>query len=164
MKEQYQRFKDNPPQQRGYGGNGYGQGDRQGYGSYGAGHGAGYGGIQTPGFSSAQSPITQAPPGTPGAPGAGSPTTDYNTDPYAAYGGYANYVAWCSYYAAQQQQQGAPGAALPGPPGEQPPPPPPSGSPPAQNGGYNAVSAGQTLSIHLHYETYDTQVPPPLGM
>jgi hypothetical protein len=163
VKKQYQQFKDNPPQQRGYGGGGYGQGDRQGYGSYGAGYGAGYG-MQTPGFSSAQSPTTQAPPGTPGAPGAGSPTTDYGADPYAAYGGYANYVAWYSYYAAQQQQQGAPGSAPPGPPSEQPPPPPPSGSPPAQNGGYNAVSVGQTVYIHLRYKTNNTQVPPPPGM
>ncbi|MCJ1386485.1 hypothetical protein MMC17_009611 [Xylographa soralifera] len=135
VKEQHQKFKENPPQQRGYGQAGYGQGDRQGYGSYGGGYGAGYGG--TPGYGSAQSPTSQAPPGTPGAPGAASPTTAYGSeDPYAAYGGYANYVAWYTYYA-QQQQQAAPGAP-PGPSGDAPPPPPPSGSPPA-NGGYNAV-------------------------
>ncbi|MCJ1438435.1 hypothetical protein MMC27_007823 [Xylographa pallens] len=135
VKEQHQKFKENPPQQRGYGQAGYGQGDRQGYGSYGGGYGAGYGG--TPGYGSAQSSTSQAPPGTPGAPGAASPTTAYgNEDPYAAYGGYANYMAWYTYYA-QQQQQAAPGAP-PGPPGDAPPPPPPSGSPPA-NGGYNAV-------------------------
>ncbi|MCJ1287062.1 hypothetical protein MMC26_006410 [Xylographa opegraphella] len=134
VKEQHQKFKENPPQQRGYGQGGYGQGDRQGYGSYGGGYGAGYGG--TPGYGSAQSPASQAPPGTPGAPGAASPTTAYGSeDPYAAYGGYANYVAWYTYYA--QQQQAAPGAP-PGPPGDAPPPPPQSGSPPA-NGGYNAV-------------------------
>ncbi|MCJ1295883.1 hypothetical protein MMC34_007448 [Xylographa carneopallida] len=135
VKEQHQKFKENPPQQRGYGQGGYGQSDRQGYGSYGGGYGAGYGG--TPGYGSAQSPVSQAPPGTPGAPGAASPTTAYgNEDPYAAYGGYANYVAWYTYYA-QQQQQAAPGAPA-GPPGDAPPPPPPGGSPPA-NGGYNAV-------------------------
>ncbi|MCJ1475242.1 hypothetical protein MMC13_003904 [Lambiella insularis] len=141
VKEQHQRFKENPPQQRGYGSGSYGQGDRQGqgYGSYGGGYGAAaYGGA--PGYGSAQSPTTPGPPGTPGvpgAPGAGSPGADYGSqDPYAAYGGYNNYVAWYSYYAAQQQQQAAPGAT-PGQPNDAPPPPP-SGSPPA-NGGYNAV-------------------------
>ncbi|MCJ1315043.1 hypothetical protein MMC15_000357 [Xylographa vitiligo] len=135
VKEQHQKFKENPPQQRGYGQGGYGQGDRQGYGSYGSGYGSGYG--STPGYGSAQSPTSQAPPGIPGAPGAASPTTAYSSeDPYAAYGGYANYVAWYTYYA-QQQQQAAPGAP-PGAPGDAPPPPPTDGSPPA-NGGYNAV-------------------------
>lgn len=139
VKEQYERFKANPPQQRGYGG-GYQQGDRQGYNNvYG-----GYGGQQSP------APAAQAPPpGTPAAPGASS-STDYSAqyvggaDPYAAYGGYQNYVAYYQYYqqayAAQQAQAGAPGATPPAPPGEAPPPPPPSGSPPATNGGYNAVS------------------------
>ncbi|KAL8953220.1 MAG: hypothetical protein Q9222_000919 [Ikaeria aurantiellina] len=144
VKEQYERFKENPPQQnRGYGYDNRQQQQQQGgystqnpYGTYGA----------------AQSPATS----TPGPPGASSPT-DYTAqyaayyasqpggDPYAAYGGYANYVAmYAQYYQqAQQQQQGAPGAsgtAPPAPPGEEPPPPPPppSGSPPA-NGGYNSV-------------------------
>ena len=90
VKEQYQRFKENPPQQRGYG-SGYGQGDRQGYGSYNGAYGGGYGAPST----TAQSPSTPAgPPGTPGAAGAASPT-DYaaqyaqyygGADPYAAYG------------------------------------------------------------------------------
>jgi len=149
VKEQWQRHKDNPPPQRGYAGSGgyqNQQNDRQGYGGY----SGGYGGHQSP-AASAMSPATPAPPGTPGAPGAGSPT-DYSAayaqyyggqDPYAAYGGYQNYVAYYQYYqqqAAQQQGQPAPGAAPPGPPGDQPPPPPPpSGSPPAANGGYNAV-------------------------
>ena len=161
VREQYQRFKENPPQQRGYGSSGYGQGDRQGYGAYG-GYGAGYGGAQTPGYGSAQSPTAQAPPGTPGAPGApgaGSPTTaDYGQDPYAAYGGYANYVAWYTYYAQQQQQQAAPGAAggPPGPPNDPPPPPPPSGSPPAANGGYNAVR----ISLIVYRFVYSTLTSP----
>lgn len=82
VKEQYARFKENPPQQRGYG---YQHGgDRQ---SYGGGYGS-YGG--------AQSPVAAATPATPGPPGASSPT-DYaanyaqyyggQADPYAAYGG-----------------------------------------------------------------------------
>ncbi|KAI4143998.1 MAG: hypothetical protein L6R39_004359 [Caloplaca ligustica] len=145
VKEQYERFKENPPQ-RSYGG-GYGQDNRQGqsysaanpYGSYGGG---------------AQSPTTPSTAATPGPPGASSPT-DYTAqyaqyyasqpggDPYAAWGGYANYVAYYQYYqqAATQQQQPAPGSAPPAPPGDEapPPPPPPSGSPPAANGGYNNV-------------------------
>ncbi|KAI4102392.1 MAG: hypothetical protein L6R37_004403 [Teloschistes peruensis] len=152
VKEQYERFKENPPN-RGYGG-GYGQENRQQggystqnpYGTYGGGGGA------------AQSPSTpsSATPGPPGASGADY-TAQYaqyyatlpGGDPYAAYGGYANYLAYYQYYQQQavQQQAGAPGAAgagagaPPAPPGEEappPPPPPPSGSPPA-NGGYNNV-------------------------
>ncbi|KAL8916924.1 MAG: hypothetical protein Q9172_006046 [Xanthocarpia lactea] len=142
VKDQYERFKENPPQRNYGGGGGYGQDNRQqgGYSTqnpYGT-----YGGGQTP---------TTPSSATPGPPGASSPT-DYTAqyaqyyasqpggDPYAAYGGYANYVAlYAQYYQQQQQQQAAPGAAPPGPPGEEPPPPPPpSGSPPA-NGGYNNV-------------------------
>ncbi|KAI4134665.1 MAG: hypothetical protein LQ347_001337 [Umbilicaria vellea] len=149
VKEQYQRFKENPPQQsRGYGSGNYQQNDRQGYGGYSGGYGGGYGGHQSPAPASAASPTSQAPPGTPAAPGAGA-LTDYGAqyaqyyggpDPYAAYGGYQNYVACYQYWQQQaaQQQQAAPGAP-PGPPTEPPPPPPPSGSPPAANGGYNAV-------------------------
>ncbi|KAL8753255.1 MAG: hypothetical protein Q9184_005480 [Pyrenodesmia sp. 2 TL-2023] len=150
VKEQYERFKENPPQ-RSYGGYG-GQDNRQQqggystanpYGTYGSGGGA-------------QSPAAPSAAATPGPPGASSPT-DYTAqyaayyasqpggDPYAAYGGYANYVAYYQYYqqvAQQQQQQGAPGAgAPPAPPsGDEPPPPPPppTGSPPA-NGAYNNV-------------------------
>ncbi|KAL9029291.1 MAG: hypothetical protein Q9196_002448 [Gyalolechia fulgens] len=144
VKEQYERFKENPPQ-RSYGN--YNQDPRQQ--SYTTQHPYGtYGGA-------AQSPTTPSAAATPGPPGASSPT-DYTAqyaqyyasqpggDPYAAYGGYANYVAYYQYYQAQQQQQqqiqSAPGAAPPGPPGEEPPPPPPppSGSPPA-DGGYSNV-------------------------
>ncbi|KAI4129188.1 MAG: hypothetical protein LQ338_002347 [Usnochroma carphineum] len=149
VKEQYERFKENPPQ-RSYG---YGQDNRQQagystanpYGTYGA------GGVQSP-----ATPSTAATPGPPGA----SSQTDYTAqyaqyyanqpggDPYAAWGGYANYVAYYQYYqqAAQQQQQqpgGAPGAgAPPAPPGGDeppPPPPPPPSESPAANGGYNNV-------------------------
>ncbi|KAI4162586.1 MAG: hypothetical protein LQ342_003817 [Letrouitia transgressa] len=139
VREQYERFKENPPQNRGYGG-GYGQGDRQGYSTqnpYGT-----YGGQQSPVTPSAANP---------GPPGASSPT-DYNAqyaqyygsqDPYAAYGGYQAYVAYYQAYFAAQQSQPAPGATPPAPPADDPqpppPPPPPSGSPPAANGGYNSV-------------------------
>ncbi|KAH8720741.1 Uncharacterized protein HC256_001126 [Beauveria bassiana] len=80
-------------------------------------------------------------------------------DPYAAYGGYANYVAmYQQYYAQYQQGQAgaaqspAPGASAspqPPPPSDSAPPPPPpssaapapppSGSPPGAPGGYSAV-------------------------
>ncbi|MCJ1369465.1 hypothetical protein MMC20_000676 [Loxospora ochrophaea] len=153
VKEQYERFKEQPPQQR-YGSGGFQQGDRQGYGGY-SGYG-GYGGQQSP----TTTPATPTPAGAPGVPGAPS-LTDYGAayaqyygssgDPYAAYGGYENYVRYYQYYqqAAQQQQQAPPGAP-PAPSNDPPPPPPPSGSPPA-NGGYNAVSADQGLVILLRY-------------
>ncbi|KAL8758809.1 MAG: hypothetical protein Q9199_001220 [Rusavskia elegans] len=141
VKDQYERFKENPPQRNYGGGGGYGQDNRQ-QGGY---------STQNPyGTYGAQTPTTPS-SATPGPPGAASPT-DYTAqyaayyasqpggDPYAAYGGYANYVnLYAQYYQQQQQQQAAPGAAPPAPPGEEPPPPPPpSGSPPA-NGGYNNV-------------------------
>lgn len=158
VKEQYERFKENPPQQsRGYGAAGYQQGDRQGYGAPGSGYG-GYGGQQSPAPASA---AIQAPPGTPGAPGAGSPA-DYSAqyaqyyggqDPYAAYGGYQAYVAMYQQYYQQQSQSTAPGAPPPGPPNDDPqpppPPPPPSGSPPAANGGYNNVSNLRFESLRI---------------
>ncbi|KZF25735.1 hypothetical protein L228DRAFT_280955 [Xylona heveae TC161] len=160
VKEQYQRFKDNPPPSHGYGGygGGYGGGghnrmsDRQGS----------YGGYNSYSNSpvSAMSPSTQAPAAAAAAaPGVSSPA-DYSAqyaqyyasgqDPYAAYGGYQGYVAaYQQYYqqaaAAHQQQQQQnsppppPGESPPPPPpgGQQPPPPPPSGSPPG--GMYSAV-------------------------
>ena len=146
VKEQYERFKENPPP-RDYNSGGYGQSrDRPNYAGYSSSYGAG-----SPAHASAMSPSSA----TPGPPGAGSPT-DYaaqyaqyygaGADPYAAYGGYQNYVAYYQYYAAQQQQSQAP----PPPPGGEsaPPPPPPPGSssqpppPPPPPGGssYSAVS------------------------
>ncbi|KAL2041147.1 hypothetical protein N7G274_006091 [Stereocaulon virgatum] len=137
VRKQYARFKEQPPQQRGYGYQQGGDNRQQGYGG-------GYGG-----YGGAQSPTAGATPATPsGPPGASSPT-DYaaqyaqyygGQDPYAAYGGYQNYVAYYQYYQQQaaQQQSGVPGAP-PAPPKDDVPPPPPSGSPPAANGGYNAV-------------------------
>ncbi|KAI9815060.1 MAG: hypothetical protein M1827_002903 [Pycnora praestabilis] len=165
VKEQYEKFKENPPPQRSYGGgggydNGYQQRLPERQQSYG-GYGGGYGGQQQSpahsGHQSAMSPVNQAPPGTPGVPSASASQTDYSAqyaqyyggqDPYAAYGGYNNYVAYYQYYQQQaaQQQAGAPpppSEAPPPPPGgasQAPPPPPPSGSPPGANGGmYSAV-------------------------
>ncbi|KAI9751686.1 MAG: hypothetical protein M4579_005951 [Chaenotheca gracillima] len=163
VKEQYERFKENPPQQHhgGYGGGGGGSGgyqnrnpDRGNYSGYGGGYGGGYGAGQS--GSPAPPPSSMSPPqSAPGAPGGAS--SDYaaqyaqyygaGADPYAAYGGYANYVAMYQQWAQQQQQQapgdasggtpGAPQSAPPPPPNDAPPPPPPAGSPPGS--GYNAV-------------------------
>ncbi|KAJ5812202.1 hypothetical protein N7474_008503 [Penicillium riverlandense] len=145
VREQYQRFKENPPQ-HGYGGGGYGQrGDR--YHGGGGGGGGGYGG----GYNRQQS----SPTDSQGAGGAAGSPTDYSAayaqyygaDPYAAYGGYQNYVAYYQYYqqaaAAQQQQSQSP--APPPPPGNEAPPPPPPGAgsppppPPGGGAGYSAV-------------------------
>ncbi|KAI9710203.1 MAG: hypothetical protein M1812_007475 [Candelaria pacifica] len=147
VKEQYETFKANPPaQHNSYGGYGNSSGghqqrmpDRQQ--SYG-GYSSSYGGQQSPAAQTAASPANQGPPG------AGSPT-DYSAqyaqyygagqDPYAAYGGYQNYVAYYNYYQQQsaQQQTPQPPPSSEAPP---PPPPPPSGSPPGSNGGmYSAV-------------------------
>ena len=155
VRQQYERFKANPPPQRmesytdGYGPNAgnssYGgrdsyrgdRGDRGGRDSYSGGHHNNYG---SPYSATPSTPA--APPGTSGSP------TDYTAqyaqyyanqpggDPYAAYGGYQNYVAYYQYYAQQQAQQQ--GQAPPPPGGDvggagSPPPPPPGG------GGYSAV-------------------------
>lgn len=166
VREQYQRFKENPPQHN-YGG--YGQrGERQYGGHGGGGYGGGY--HQQQHQQHQQSPAAGAsmnPPGagasadsTPGAASSADYAAQYSQyyngqDPYAAYGGYQNYVAYYQYYQqwAQQQQQGAgaaDGSAPPPPPpgsSNDPPPPPPgaggSGSPPPPpppgGGSYNAV-------------------------
>ncbi|KAI9042527.1 KH domain-containing protein [Aspergillus affinis] len=157
VREQYQRFKENPPQQN-YGGYGQrGGGDRyQHGGNYGGGGGSGggYGNHQYQNSPSASA--TPAAQGASTASGAGSPT-DYgaqyaqyygSSDPYAAYGGYQNYVAYYQYYqqaAQQQQQQQSQSPAPPPPPpaSEAPPPPPPSSGspppPPPSGSGYSAV-------------------------
>ncbi|EEQ87796.1 KH domain-containing protein [Blastomyces dermatitidis ER-3] len=174
VREQYERFKEQPPPpQRSYSGGGhhgggYGQRDRSHYGggSYGGG-GGNYGS-----YSSPQTPMSPSANATPGAdagataqaaPAAGQSLADYSRmysqymsgqDPYAAWGGYQNYVAYYQQYYQQQQQQQAPpppppqSSAPPPPPppaSEAPPPPPPPGAgsppppPPPSSGGYNAV-------------------------
>ncbi|RHZ57184.1 KH domain-containing protein [Aspergillus thermomutatus] len=164
VREQYQRFKENPPQHS-YGGYGQRGGDRYYGGGYG---GGGYSSQHNQHHSnspSATASPAQAASGTSGAAGAGSPADYsaqyaqyYGSDPYAAYGGYQNYVAYYQYYqqAAQQQQQQQQSSqsqspALPPPPpaSEAPPPPPPgSGSPPPPPPGGGSYSA----------------VPPPPGL
>ncbi|CAG7930410.1 unnamed protein product [Penicillium olsonii] len=153
VREQYQRFKENPPQHHygGYGNRGGDRGDRY--------QGSGYGGYnnrQQQHNGSSASPSGQASPGT-----AAQSANDYSaqyaqyygtSDPYAAYGGYQNYVAYYQYYqqmAAAQQQQ-ADGAAPPaGPAAEAAPPPPPgSGSPPPGPPGASGYSAVSSLFEH----------------
>ena len=161
VREQYERFKANPPPQRmesytdGYGANAnsssYGARDYHGSrDSYGGGRGRdSYSSQSRDNYGSTYSPAasTPAPPGTSASP------SDYaaqyaqyyagGADPYAAYGGYQNYVAYYQYYAQQQAQQQV--QAPPGTPGgaeSAPPPPPTAGSPPPPppgGSGYGAV-------------------------
>ncbi|KAJ5172438.1 hypothetical protein N7492_005031 [Penicillium capsulatum] len=146
VREQHQHFKENPPQHS-YGGYGQRGGDRH---HGGGGGGGGYGGYNS---RSQQSPSSASPAGADSSAAMADYSAQYaqyygSSDPYAAYGGYQNYVAYCQYYQAaaaqQQQQQSAEGSAPPPPPpsNEAPPPPPPgSGSPPPPPGGgsYSAV-------------------------
>ncbi|OAA71191.1 KH domain protein [Cordyceps fumosorosea ARSEF 2679] len=192
VREQYEDFKSRPPRHhgdrggysdRGYGGDryggdrGYGGDRRGGYNDRGGDHysGRGGGGDSYPGYGRQNSDS-----GSRGAAtGTDSPANaDYNAqyaqyyaqaaangeDPYAAYGGYANYVALYQQYYTQyaQGQTGAaqsptqvsgaaPAAPAPPPPSDSappppppptsaaPPPPPPSASPPGAPGGYSAV-------------------------
>ncbi|KIV77481.1 hypothetical protein PV11_09271 [Exophiala sideris] len=150
VRANYEHFKANPPPQRmesytdGYGADA----NRHSYGGYGRDRGRGD--SYSHANNSYDSPYS-ATPATPAPGTSGSPNTDYAAqwaqyyasqpggDPYAAYGGYQNYVAYYQYYqqaAAGGQQQSpppAPGADAnppPPPPGDNsgaPPPPPPSG-------------------------------------
>ncbi|KAI9887582.1 MAG: hypothetical protein M1823_000566 [Watsoniomyces obsoletus] len=165
VKEQYERFKENPPPQShgGYGhnsnyqsrhdrgsggGGGYHTNNTNSYGGYGGGG---------PQSHSPAPPASAMSPTSHGAPGsdAGPPgATDYSAqyaqyyggqDPYAAYGGYQNYVAYYQYYQQLQQQQqqqggaavgaGAGTSASPPPPPTEAPPPPPPSEPPSNGGG-----------------------------
>ncbi|KAJ5881823.1 K Homology domain type 1 [Penicillium soppii] len=155
VKEQYQRFKENPPQHN-YGGyRGGDRGDRY-QGGGGGGYGGGYNNRQQQhqNNGSSASPLGQAAAGAASPNAAGTQSAaDYSAqyaqyygtaDPYAAYGGYQNYVAYYQYYqqmAAAQQQPTDGSAAPPAPAAEAAPPPPPgSGSPPpGGGGGYGAV-------------------------
>jgi len=148
VKQEYEKFKERGAQNRGYGGGGGGYGDRNDRGGYNNGyngqhsHQSGYG---------AQSPTAHAPDGATPTSATDYASADYaaqyaqyygqgGADPYAAYGGYNNYVAM--YYQYYQQQAGtsespAPGAgsptnptAVPPPPTTEAPPPPPGGAAP----------------------------------
>ncbi|KAM4059951.1 putative kh domain-containing protein [Hirsutella rhossiliensis] len=152
VKEQYEEFKSRPP-----------RGDRGGYGDH---HRGGRSHEQPSyGRSGSDQATNSVTTGGVAANGSGN-AQDWSQyaaqyysngqDPYAAYGGYQNYVAWYQYYYQQQAQgQGAPtapGQAAPGqaaapPPGDAAPPPPPAdaappppmGASPAPGSGYNAV-------------------------
>ncbi|KAJ6169471.1 hypothetical protein N7497_002314 [Penicillium chrysogenum] len=139
VKEQYQRFKENPPQHNygGYRGGDRGdRGDRYQGGGGGGGYGGGYNNRPQHNASSA-SPAGQAAavssPSASATPTAADYSAQYaqyygTADPYAAYGGYQNYVAYYQYYqqmaAAQQQQQADGTAPSPAPATEALPPPP----------------------------------------
>jgi KH domain len=139
VREQYEHFKANPPPQRmasytdGYGADanrshyGYGRNNSYNQSSYNGNAQASY-----------QSPYSASPaPGT-AVTSAMSPTDQQSTDwyanyyanlpggdPYAAYGGYANYVQYYQQYYQQQQQQAPPPPADGGYQSSPPPPPPP---------------------------------------
>lgn len=150
VRQNYENFKANPPPQRmesytdGYGADA----QRGGYSSYGRSsssyHQSGYNANNpspAPG-TTATPPVTAMSPTSATVPQMPDQATiDYYAqyyanqpggDPYAAYGGYANYVSYYyqSYY---QQQQQAPPPPPSGAPGavsgyDQPPPPPPPGA------------------------------------
>ena len=149
VRANFEHFKANPPPQRmesytdGYGADA----NRGSYGGYGRDRGREN--SYSHNSNSYNSPYS-ATPSTP-APGTAASPTDYAAqqaqyaqyfasqpggDPYAAYGGYQNYVAYYQYYqqqaAAQQQSPPPPPAdssSNPPPPDSSavPPPPPPSG-------------------------------------
>ncbi|OAL35508.1 hypothetical protein AYO20_05127 [Fonsecaea nubica] len=152
----FEHFKANPPPPRmesytdGYGADAnrssYGHGRDRGRGDNNYSHGS----------NNYNSPYAGA-SATPAPPGTASSPTDYAAqyaqyyasqpggDPYAAYGGYQNYVAYYQYY----QQQAAAAQQSPPPPPSGPadnnPPPPPADNgaaappPPPPSGGYSAV-------------------------
>jgi hypothetical protein len=151
VRANYQRFKDNPPPQRpetytdGYGADAN-RGSYSGYGRSGSYNSGSYNSPynpNNPSLAPGTSTTPTAPVMSPQAPGGAAPqmpdqaTLDYYTqyyanqpggDPYAAYGGYANYAQYYyqQYYQSQAQQ------APPPPSGyeqyDQPPPPPPPGT------------------------------------
>lgn len=160
VRANFEHFKANPPPQRmesytdGYGADA----NRGSHGGYGRDRGRensySHGNNNSNNYNSSYS----ASPSTP-APGTAASPTDYAAqqaqyaqyfanqpggDPYAAYGGYQNYVAYYQYY----QQQAAAAAqqqSPPPPPGDgsaQPPPPPDASAappPPPPSSGYSAV-------------------------
>ncbi|KAJ6441983.1 hypothetical protein O9K51_05534 [Purpureocillium lavendulum] len=183
VREQYEAHKSRPPRERG----GYGGGDRYGGGDHYRGGGRsqessyGYG---RQGSDHAAAPgATAAAPGTAGAANSAdwSQYSQYyaggGQDPYAAYGGYQNYVAWYYYYQQQAQGQGQqggdPAAAPPPPPSDSaPPPPPPSDAPPAPPGGnppppppppggsgYNALAGQGGAVVRMSHQRYPSHDP-----
>lgn len=160
VKTEYEKFKERGAQNRGYGG---GYGDRN---DRGGNHG-GYNRQYQDNYGGAQSPTAQTADPATAAAAAGDYAAQYaqyygGQDPYAAYGGYQNYVAM--YYQYYQQQGGAsnaaaptagspgaapgtptaPGSVPPPPASEAPPPPPPGGAappPPPPGGSHGAYGA-----------------------
>jgi hypothetical protein len=151
VRQNFEHFKANPPPPRmesytdGYGADA----NRSSYGGYGRDRHRDNNNYSHQ-SNSYNSPYAGTP--TTPAPGAVSSPTDYSAqyaqyyanqpggDPYAAYGGYQNYVAYYNYYqqqaAAQQQATPTDANPPPPPPADNAAPPPP---PPASSGGYGAV-------------------------
>ncbi|KIW27311.1 uncharacterized protein PV07_07062 [Cladophialophora immunda] len=151
----FEHFKANPPPPRmesytdGYGADA----NRSSYGGHGRDRGRDNSYSHGNNNNNYNSPYSGA--STTPAPGTASSPTDYAAqyaqyyanqpggDPYAAYGGYQNYVAYYQYYqqqAAAHQQQSPP----PPPPADSNPPPPPADGgaappPPPPSSGYSAV-------------------------
>lgn len=143
VRDNYERFKANPPPQRmesytdGYGADAhrsqysYGRSGSYNQSSYNGNAGASYNSpYSAPGASASPAPGTT---GTSVMSPTDQATTDYYAqyyanqpggDPYAAYGGYANYVAYYQQYYQQAQQQAPPPPADQSYQGSPPPPPP----------------------------------------
>ena len=170
VKENYDSFKERGPSRdhgRDHGRDGHGRGHGHRQDSYGGGHGGGhgggygggYGGNQGQGYSNNNNNNGMAPsPTNSQSPASAAANSDLmaqwtayyaqqGVDPYAAYGGYENYVQYYQqYYYNQAGGEQAPGAA-PGQPSDQPPPPPPGDSgpppPPPPAGGNGPASYSQ---------------------
>ncbi|RDA90727.1 hypothetical protein CP533_4048 [Ophiocordyceps camponoti-saundersi (nom. inval.)] len=171
VREQYEEFKSRPPR----------YGDRGGYGDH---HRGNRSHDHSYSYGRNTSDHQAQPSGNTADAGANSASAaDWSQyaaqyyangqDPYAAYGGYQNYVAWYQYYYQQGQAgtgQAAPGqpAAAPPPPTEAAPPPPPSDAPPpppssaspavpqpphSSAGGYNAQQQGSMS--HQRYPSHE---------
>ncbi|KAI9158452.1 hypothetical protein HJFPF1_06447 [Paramyrothecium foliicola] len=176
VKEQYEEFKARPRfhNSGGYGDHGRGSshGGGNSYSSYGR-YASDSGTSNSPAPPGVQSPATSA------SDYAAQYAQYYNgADPYAAWGGYANYVAmYQQYYGTQGQAQASPAvpgqsasppppppseaAPPPPPPSAAPPPPPPSGSPPGGGGGsYSAVPPPPGLLSRPSLVTQYPVVPP----
>ncbi|KAM0258273.1 hypothetical protein ACHAQJ_003915 [Trichoderma viride] len=171
VKEQYEEFKARPPRYNNDRG-GYGGGGDHHHHHHRGSHDRSHGGSHHNSYSS-YNRYNNSDTGASNSPAPGINTqasaTDYaaqyaqyynGADPYAAYGGYANYVAlYQQYYGGQTQAPGqsshaaaAPGQSAsppppppaeaapppPPPPSSAPPPPPPSGPPPP-GGSFSAV-------------------------
>ncbi|KAF4582043.1 hypothetical protein GQ602_006667 [Ophiocordyceps camponoti-floridani] len=168
VRDQYEEFKTRPPR----------HGDRGGYGDHHRGgrpHDQSY----SYGRSASDHQVSTSANAGDGAANNAASAADWSQyaaqyyangqDPYAAYGGYQNYMAWYQYYYGQGATgqvapgQVAPGQVAPGqsaappPPSEAAPPPPPSDAPPPPPSS-SSPPAPPASSTNFH------AVPPPPGL